>query len=237
MGQTGTFNGDDIVNILVNRQATARYISWKLLEWFVYADPEPELIQGVADIYTSNNFDMRAVIRHILLSDAFASDKAVNANIKNPTEFVTGIVRMLKLTAEPRAFLSSMSLMDQVLFNPPTVAGWDWGLSWINTATLLVRYNAANGVATARGQTAQARNLLTFDPKGFMQGQSATTAEDVVDLFLSALGPLQVADSQRQALVDYLNNGGTFTLTDATIDQKVRGLVHLVMSLPEFQLN
>jgi len=232
LGQTGNFNGEDIVDILVQRRATARYLSKKLLEFFVYANPEPELIEELADVYLSSQYDIRSVVRHILLSDAFYSDRALYANVKSPTELVVGSIRMLQASIPPRTLLAAMSLMGQVLFNPPTVAGWDWGLGWINTATLLVRYNVANGLATARGGRTGG-----FDPNRLLQGQSLSSAENVVDSLLRILGPLPVSAETRQSLIDYLNTSGTFTLNAQTIDQKIRGLIHLIMSLPEYQLN
>ena len=235
MGQTEDFNGEDIVNILVNLQATARYLSWKLLEWFAYPDPEPELIDEVAQVYFDNNFDMREVVRHILLSDAFCSDKALNATVKNPVEFIIGAIRNLEAEIHPRFLIGFLSLMEQVLFNPPTVAGWDWGLSWINTATLLVRYNTANTVASARGGGRGA--AAVFDPNIVLSSSDAASDQAVVDLFLRVLGPLQVSDTTRQTLIDYLNSDGAFVLTPDSIDSKVRGLVHLILSLPEYQLN
>ena len=233
LGETGNFDGGDIVDILVKHPATARFMSKKLLEFFVYPNPEPELIQQVADIYLESQYDIKSVVRHILLMDTFYSEKALLANIKSPTELVVGTIRMLRATATPhRTILGAMSLMEQMLFNPPTVAGWDGGLNWINTATLLVRYNLANGLTSARGGP-----VATFDPNRLLQGQNLTTAEDVVDYCLKIFGPLPVSQETRQALIDYLNSAGTFTLSPQIIDRQVRGLIHLIMTLPEYQLN
>jgi uncharacterized protein (DUF1800 family) len=233
LGQTGDFNGEDIIDILVGQRTTARFMAKKLLEFFVYPDPEPDLIEEVADLYLDSHYSIQAVVRHMLLLDAFSSEKAYLANIKSPTELVIGTIRMLRATATPqRAFLGALSLMEQTLFNPPTVAGWDGGLNWINTATLLVRYNVANGLASARGGP-----VATFDPGRLLQGQNLTTAEDVVDHLLQILGPLRVSTETRQALIDYLNGSGPFTLTPQTLDRQVRGLIHLIMTLPEYQLN
>ncbi len=233
LGEAGAFNGEDIVDILVKRRATARFMSKKLLEFFVYPNPEPELIEEVADVYLNNQYNMMAVVRHILLMNAFYSERALFANIKSPTELVIGTIRMLKATATPhRVILGAMSLMEQTLFNPPTVAGWDGGLNWINTATLLVRYNFANGLVSSRGGP-----VATFDPNRLLEGQNLTTAEQIVDHFLNVFGPLPVSTATRQALIDYLNSDGPFTLNAQTIDRQVRGLIHLILTLPEYQLN
>jgi uncharacterized protein (DUF1800 family) len=234
-GESGDFNGEDIINMLVQLDATARHMAWKLLEWFVFPDPSAELIEEVAQVYFDSGYNIKEVVRYILLSDAFCSQSALNANVKNPTEFIVGMIRMLEADADPRAFLDSMALLEQVLFNPPTVAGWDWGLAWINTATLLIRYNVSNSLASARGRVG--RSAVSFDPGNLLSTTDAASAEAVVDFFLALMGPLDVSVTTRQTLIDYLDSDGTFTVNNATIDQKVRGLVHLVTALPEFQLN
>ena len=233
LGQTGDFNGDNIINILAPRQATARFMSKKLFEFFAYPSPEPEIIEALAKVYLDSKFDIKAVMRHLLLMDAFYSDKARYAIIKSPTEFVVGTLRMLKANINVRSIPFFMSLMEQDLFNPPDVAGWDMGLGWISTATMLARYNFANTVATARGG-----NVGTFSPEALLQGKDLQTPEAVVEYFLTLLGPLTVSDQAKQVLTDLLRPAsGSFTLDALTIDQKVRGLVHLIMTLPHYHLS
>jgi uncharacterized protein (DUF1800 family) len=232
LGRTGDWGGEDIVEILVELRATARFLARKLLEFFVYPDPEPELIEAIADVYLDSNYDMRTVVRQILLSEVFMSEKALLANVKSPVELVVGMIRELKAEIDTRFLLGPLALMEQMLFNPPTVAGWDWGLGWINTATLLTRYNVASALASVRKTRGAAFDPARLLPKGGLQ-----SAEEVVDHFLHILGPLPVASLTRQALIDYLNGDGPFELNARTIDKQIRGLIHLILTLPEYQLN
>lgn len=233
LGQTGNFNGNDIINILAPRQATARFISKKLFEFFAYPNPEPQIIEELAKVYLDSKFDIKAVMRRILLMDAFYSEKARYAIIKSPTEFVVGTLRMLKANFNVRSVPFFMALMEQDLFNPPDVAGWDMGLGWISTATMLTRYNFANTVATARGG-----NVGTFSPETLLQGKDLQSPEAVVDYFLEILGLPAVSGQARKVLTDLLRPAsGNFVLDAQTIDQKVRGLVHLIMTLPHYNLN
>jgi uncharacterized protein (DUF1800 family) len=232
LGHTGELGGEDVVDILVERRATARFLAKKLLEFFVHPDPEPELIEEIADVYLDSNYDVRTVVREVLLSEAFSSERALLANVKSPVEFVVGMIRELKVDVQMRFLVGPLALMEQVLFNPPTVAGWDWGLGWINTATLLTRYNVASALASVR----QARGA-EFDPARLLPEGEVPSAEAVVDHFLRILGPLPVSSETRQALIDYLNGEGPFELNARTIDKQVRGLIHLILTLPEYQLN
>jgi len=124
--------------------------------------------------------------------------------------------------------------MDQQLFNPPTVAGWEGGTSWINTATLLVRYNAANTLSSIN----EPRIGAGFDANALLEGTDEDP-ERIVDKLLDQLGPLEVSGQTRMLLIDYLTDGdlANFALDARTVESKVRGLAHLVLSLPEFQLN
>ena len=233
LGETGEFNGEDVVDIVVKQRATGRYLAKKLWEYFVYPDPEPEIIEEVADVYFESHYDLRAVVRYILLHDAFYSERALFANVKSPVEFVVGAIKHLRMEVPPRFLLGPLALMEQVLFNPPTVAGWDWGLSWINTATLLVRYNAASALTSARARD------VRFDPTRLLGSGEFKSPEEVVDRLLWALGPLRVPEATRSALVEFLaqGSGGAFVLDRRTLDRQVRGLVHLILTLPEYQLN
>jgi hypothetical protein len=94
---------------------------------------------------------------------------------------------------------------------------------------MLVRYNFANLLATARGGT-----VGVFAPENLLQG--TRTPEELVDHLAQVLGPLRLSERTRQLFVDYLAEGG-FQLNAQTIDNKVRGLIHLMMALPHYQLN
>lgn len=236
-GQTGNFGGEDIVDFIVERDAAAYFMSNKLWEFFAYQNPEMDVLDELVGVYFNSNYDFKTIIRHLFNMEQFYSDKAIFSQIKSPTELMVGSLRLLDLgfnDARPYQLLSSnMRNMDQDLFNPPTVKGWDGDLDWINTSTLLVRYNAANLISTIN-----VRGVGGFDPTKFLQGQPQD-AESIVDFFLDALGPLEVSDDARFLLVSYLSDGDLagFSLDPQTLESKVRGLTHLVMSLPEYQLN
>jgi uncharacterized protein (DUF1800 family) len=249
LGQTGPFNGDDIVHIIAGQQATARFITKKLFEFFVYAAPKQSTIDRLAQVYLSSNFSIKAVMQDILTSNEFYSEKAFNALVKSPVEFVVNTVRALKAqlnpigrdTAPARDLIQPMSVQGQVLFNPPSVKGWDGGLDWINTSTLLNRYNFSNTLASNR--TGGRAGLGTMiNPQTLLAGTNLKKSKEVVDYFLKLLGLYDVDAATKKSLKKYLeqnDNGakGEFKLDEPTIDKKVRGLIHLILSLPDYQLN
>lgn len=238
LGQTGPWNGDDIIRIILQQPACATFIGRKLFSFFVWDRPDDATVQPFADVLTQTNYDLRATLRALFLSPQFVSDQAYHARIKSPAELVVGTLRTLGVTVPPKEALFSLRKMGQELFNPPNVGGWTSGLGWISTSSLLERFNFANRVLTARGGA----NQTAFDPGALFQGKGLTTAEQVVDAILGVLVDGDVTPDQRSALLAYLqrDEGGqpaTFTLTPRTLDGKVRGVYHLTMATPQYQLS
>lgn len=237
-GQAGNWSGEDIVDLIVEREATAYFMANKLWEFFAYENPEMDVLDELAEVYVASGYDVKALMRHLFNMDAFYSDRTLFGQIKSPAEYVTSSLRQLGIQfGDARGYGFStvlMSQMDQQLFNPPTVAGWEGGTSWINTATLLVRYNAANTLSSIN----EPRIGKGFDANGLFQGTDGDP-ERVVDKLLDQLGPLEVSEQTRMLLIDYVTDGDLtgFALDARTADSKVRGLAHLALSLPEFQLN
>jgi hypothetical protein len=123
----------------------------------------------------------------------------------------------------------------QVLFEPPNVAGWPGGDDWVSTTALLSRYNFA--AAAAR----DAYPAVSLDVSRLLRQRDLTSAEAIVDFFLDLMVDGDVTAAQRQTLLDYLvlNDNGSraaFQLNEPTITKKVRGLLHLIATMPQYQL-
>lgn len=240
LGQTGNWNGDDIIRIALGQPACARFIAGKLFGFFVWDDPDAATIAPFADAFVRSKYDLRETLRAILLSEQFSSERAYRAKTKSPAELVAGFLRSLGLGTPARDIATAMRRMGQELFNPPNVGGWTGGLGWIGPGTLLERANFANRVVTARQATPNSPTM--FDPATLLSGKDLTTAEQLVDHLVGLLLDGEIGAAQRAALIAYLrrNDQGrsvTFTLDARTLDSKVRGLVHLIAAMPEYQLS
>lgn len=241
LGQTGPFNGDDIVRIIAGQRATSRFITKELFEFFVYPQPSEKTIDRLAQIYINSNFSIKAVMQDILTSTEFYADKAFNALVKSPTELIIQTARLLKaqLPTFGRDLPTLMTLQGQTLFNPPSVKGWDGGLDWINTSSLLNRYNFANLLLTNRGTNAR---VSTINVANLAIGINAKKIDEVVNYYANLLGIYDLDPMTRKALKKYLKqnddgSNGIFKFDSATVDKKIVGLLHLLMSTPDYQLN
>ena len=233
LGRTGEYSGDDIVDIIMEHPATAQFVCRKLFTFFVHDDPEAATLTSLARTFNDTCYSVKAVMRQILTSPDFYSSKAYRAKIKSPAEFVAGTVRVLGIETDGRPLNALTDRMGQILFSPFDVSGWPGGAAWINSSTLLQRLNFANKIATARSRS------FKFDPLQVAQDHGFNTAAAALNHFILLLLDGQAPSQDRQILLDYaqgldgLSGSGN---PSATVDEKLRSLVYLVMSSPDFQL-
>jgi uncharacterized protein (DUF1800 family) len=232
LGQTGNFDADDVLAILVRQPAHARYLTTKLFGFLAYDNPESSTIDRLATTYASSGFDVRAVVRDILSGPEFLSPQAFHAQVKSPVDLVIGSLKALNVQNIGPDSTQALRRMGQDLFNPPDVSGWKGGSSWINSSTLFERFNWGNRLAGGR----DAAKPYFADVGSQIQGRIAD-APGLVDFYLGLFVDGDVTPEARQALIDYLNASGDLALDNpAAIDMKVRGLVHLALAVPSYQL-
>ncbi|MDP7035292.1 MAG: DUF1800 domain-containing protein [Planctomycetota bacterium] len=148
--RTGDFNGDDIINIILEQPATARFMVRKFWRFFVSDENPPVSIsEPLAATFRDSDYQVQPLLRQIFLSRAFYDSSVIGHKIKSPIELVVGTIRSLGLDLNAATSIlannrrGAVGLMGQNLFNPPNVKGWDGGKTWINTSTLFMRYNVA----------------------------------------------------------------------------------------------
>jgi uncharacterized protein (DUF1800 family) len=231
LGHTGNFNGDDVIDIIFEQPAAPKLFAQKLLEFFVYSDPEPELVDELAGLIRRNDFAMAPVISALLRSNVFYSDRAYRALVKSPVEFVIGTYQLFGITDVQPAVIGALNRMGQVPFRPPSVKGWDGGAQWLNTQTVLARENFASSLMAAP-EMAQAKNWLT---DGVPPSAGAATQRLAATILQGDASPSSLAD-----LAGYLDGRGTSTgtaLSGENFEERMRGAAYLTMAMPAYQLS
>lgn len=247
-GVLQNFNGDQIIDLVLDhepqRTYSARMLGEKLFEHFAYEDPEDYIVDHIAAVLLRTNFDIRLTLRDLFLNvKEFYSDRAMNSLVKWPAYYMISSLRLLGLrNINPRgANNNNLRAMGQYLFWPPDVFGWPGREEWITTSQTFARANWADGVCTFRTNGQMPNDSI--EALRVLGGLTDTaTPEQVVDYFTSLLVQRQLASNVRQALVDFLRKNtqgviGTFSITtDKTSNYpKIRGLIHLLLSRPEYQ--
>ena len=140
LGKTGNFEGDDILNILLENNQTANYICKKIFRYFVNENVNEQNQQWLSKRFYSNNYDIAKLLEDMFTSDWFYEEKNIGTRIKSPVELLAGIRRLLPMQLENnQSQLLFQRALGQVLFYPPNVAGWPGGKNWIDSSSLMLR--------------------------------------------------------------------------------------------------
>ncbi|HEY8750000.1 MAG TPA: DUF1800 domain-containing protein [Tepidisphaeraceae bacterium] len=216
LGKSGNFNGDDVLNIILEKPDCAKFISSELFAWFVRPDPEPAQVDAMAKQLRDGDYELRPVIKTLLTSKAFYSAESIGVQIKSPVQLVAGTIHLLGIEMPPpQAIFNGLQLMGQVPLMPPNVKGWPGGHNWINASTLFARYNS--GVRLAQSK---------LDIAGLSEVNAAPAA---VDALVDRLIQRPVEDKKRKELIEGYES-------KTKTDQSIRAVVQLIVSMPEYQL-
>ncbi|MFI5140938.1 MAG: DUF1800 family protein [Bacteroidia bacterium] len=139
MGQTGNFDGGDIIDIILKQKQTSVYLCRKFYKFFVNEAIDEKRVADLADYYYNNNYDTGKLLRQLFTADWFYDEANVGANIKSPVEFIVGFSKSFGVVPQDSTLLKLQRALGQILFYPPNVAGWAGGRSWIDSSTLLLR--------------------------------------------------------------------------------------------------
>jgi uncharacterized protein (DUF1800 family) len=239
LGQTGPYKGEDIVRICLEQPSAGPFVAGKLYRFLISDEPaSPELIAPLADQFRSSGYNIEALVRTVLSSNLFFSPMAYRARVKAPVDFGLGIIKALEGRVGTTALAVALEELGQNVFYPPSVKGWDGGRAWLNGQTLLSRQN----LALALTSTEDTRFGSRTDPAALAHKYGKTDDEGPIDFFLGLFLQGDLAPASRGRLLEYQQRSRkqTFpvywTEQDAA-DHRVRSLCHLVLTLPEFQLD
>jgi uncharacterized protein (DUF1800 family) len=226
LGESGDFNGDDGIRVLLEQPAAPRFICQKLVRFLVTDEPDlaDELVEPLAEAFRQHDLNIGPLVETILTSNYFYSDMAVGRKIRSPVELSIGFLRALEATASTQRLVSELDGLGQKLFFPPNVKGWDGGTAWINSATLLGRANLIRELVSS-GETRFAGGSLA----DFVDRQGWNTPDAIVDGWCELLlaTPL-AADVRGQLIVTLKQNKNR--------RQALAQTLHTLGALPEFQL-
>jgi uncharacterized protein (DUF1800 family) len=140
LGKSGNFDGDDVLDILLDQKQTARFITTKIYRYFVNDQPDDAKVESLANRFYQSHYDIADLMEAIFTSSWFFDEKNIGTRIKSPIELVAGIRRILPMQiANEEVQIVIQRILGQVLFYPPNVAGWPGGTSWIDSSTLMFR--------------------------------------------------------------------------------------------------
>src|SRR4029450_13139657 len=116
----------------------------KLVRMFVteLSDPDPALVNTLANVYLSSGYNMKSVMRALFLSPQFTHPSARFARYAWPVEFVARAIKEVGWAGySVSGATAALANMGQILSEPPDGAGWDLGQNWFSSGTMLARMN------------------------------------------------------------------------------------------------
>jgi uncharacterized protein (DUF1800 family) len=172
LGRTGNFDGVDILTSILEQKVTAEFIAGKLYRFFVREELSEPLQARLGALLRDNNYEIAPLLRTLFLSRDFYSAPSFGTRIKGPIELIVSSYRKLgvkRLPGIPDLNVVSREL-GQILLNPPTVAGWAQGRTWITPGLLLARGNFARDVLFP--------DIINFTDPSFNPGREVRRVND-----------------------------------------------------------
>jgi uncharacterized protein (DUF1800 family) len=225
LGHSGNFDGDDGLAVILDQPAAADFLCGKLVRFFV-ADDEafaPEWIAPLAKVFRESDLSVAPVLETIFTSRLFYSDAAIGRKVRSPIEVGVGVLRALDGTTNMVELAKRLGELGQMPLYPPNVKGWDGGRAWINSSTLLGRANLMRSLATHPDVRFGGGSL-----EALLAGRGIDSPEEAIDHFAELLLAAPLPGDARAQLLAGVKEG--------LLDQRLRQALHLVGSLPEFQL-
>jgi uncharacterized protein (DUF1800 family) len=246
LGKVGKFEGEDILNMILENKQTAKFITTKIYKYFVNEMVNEEIVNQLATSFYQSDYDIGKLMREIFTSDWFYEAQNIGVRIKSPIEYLTILRKQFDLSfsdKEPLVFLQKV--LGQMLFYPPNVAGWKEGKAWIDSTTIVIRTQLPEMLYRMGEITLQAKedgdvnteffakNKLrtikaTYDWKDFITILSKEKQEDAFYKIANYLFQVPVAEETKKILLQSIRNEDS--------EEGIKNLIMAMVSLPEYQV-
>ena len=248
LGETGNFNGDDVIRIICKQDATARFVARHMYSFFVSDEvpvpqwqnvppKDPEAIELLKKTYIDSNYSIKEMLRVLFNSEFFKGSQFTR--VKSPTELIMNTLRSTQEFYDVQAdtpiwhLMEEGGFMGQKLTNPPSVEGWHTGDEWITSGSLVDRVNFASRYLSDPDNVGVRRMIDKI--KAAVTGQS--TIREFIDLCLSSLGELEVDSRTYESLTMIVEESGFgYRQSDDDLEDTILKVFRVVSSSREFQM-
>jgi len=245
MNKKGNFNGDEIIDIILENKQTAVYLVTKIYREFVNDNVNSQRVKELADSFYQTGYDIGALMKQIFTSAWFYEDENIGCKIASPVELIVRYKKLLDLEFEKnKTVLDLQYVLGQVLFFPPNVAGWKGGSHWIDSSTILIRLSIPQYILTNAAMELQSKPAYEEAPlDGYHKKEIGKiksdwskltnsfknhSADELETVLLESFIQCDAGRIDRELVMRNTDN--------STDDKKIISMVANIMSLPEFQL-
>lgn len=190
-GRSGRLSPDDVLDLAVAHPRHPRFLVKKLWAFFVTEPLPPATRRRLERTYRASKGEIRPVVEQILRHPALYARLDAPDMVKSPVVHVAGLLRTAGIPIERDAYGWVLDQMGQFPFQPPTVAGWEWGEAWMSSGTLRARQTLGNV-------------LIGWDDGPLdvpdREGDPTLAPAEAVDRALRACGEPWISDATRRTL-------------------------------------
>jgi len=233
IGEHGEKEGEEMLDLLAHRPATAKFISRKLAMRFVSDNPPQALIDRMADTFLKKDGDIREVLRTMFHSPEFWAADTYRAKMKTPFEFVASAARASGADIQNALpLVATLNRMGMPLYamQPPT--GYSMKAeAWVNSSALLNRMNFALQLASGRLPG------TSLDPQALIPGPEPADSQAALATLEKSILAGDVSSQTHAVMQKQLGDPqiSQRKLDDADKKPNYGAIAGLIMGSPEFQ--
>ena len=168
-GKQGHFDGDDLIDLIIEQDASARFLSTRFWNAFISdGQVDDQWLADASSRFADSGHDIAALYRYTLESDSFWDESHRGAMIKSPVDIIAGLARTLEFPKQHwRNFANWQAELGLDLFAPRNVSGWQEGTAFVTPGKLLSRYTTVD-LMTLSGRNSQARHDSMMSSESMM---------------------------------------------------------------------
>ena len=238
-GKKGHFNGDDIIDIILEQKQCARFICEKIYKYFVNPIIDEYRLEEITTLFYKD-YDIKKLMAHIFNSQWFYDDKNIGVKIKSPIELLIGIRKVVPVSFNKKNQLNYLQkMMGQVLLYPENVSGWKGDKNWIDSNTLMFRMKLASLILNDAVINLEEKGAFedSFEQyyKNAKKGSRYIKTTKRWDIFSEKYGKLSPSQLRNLLIMSRLDKDTEALLNSLEIKSNKNFCIQL-MSVPEYQL-
>ena len=237
--KSGYFDGDDIIDLILEKKECARFICDKVYRYFVNPIIDESHLDEITTIFYKD-YDINNLMLYIFSAKWFYNDKNIGVKIKSPVELLVGIRRVVPVTFMKKNQLNYLQkMMGQVLLYPENVSGWKGGKNWIDSNTLMFRMKLASlilndAVINLEEKGAFEDSFNKYYNKERKRNKYIKTIKNW-DFFTKNHSNLKPNELRDLLIISKLDKDTAVLLNELRVDSNKDYCIQ-IMSIPEYQL-
>ena len=258
LGWTGKFGGEDVLEILLEQAACSRFLATGMIRYFEGKEPSAARLESYAGLLMKTDYDISNFLKKLFTDPSFYRSEVVGTRIAGPLDFLVGSTRRLNIEPPARAVQLGAAALGQRLLDPPNVRGWEGGEAWVTTGTLMMRSNLVGSYLglvdtkeelSDRDRAMRALRRANWGPNlnftAHLDRAEIRHDAEVVEFMLDTLLAIPPSDESRAVSKNFLESvraeavlaDGELLTAGEDSELWLRRLAHIILSLPEANLN